>query len=370
VKIVITLVLNFVIFNLLQAEFRFNNEISTLINVFESKSSQKFHIRIDYKPKLDFLIYEKESFFIDSEFIGSFYYNYIANDEEKFSKKDGELYRGWGRISSDQSELRIGRQKINFGPAKLLRGLKWFDKIDPRDPQHNTSGVDAMLFRYYFLNNTNIWLWSILSDSKLKGNESIPSKKDAVEFGGRIQYPFEYCESALSFHSRKMEINGNKTSRENRIGFDARWDNILGYWTEISVGIFDRSSSLSKFSKYICIGADYTIPLWNSFYILAEHSFYSTSDNEFFSSDLEIKASALSVDYSLSMLSRISSIVFYNWYYEDLSAYLSYQLSFNYLDLFFSIFSNPKNINPDYDLISHDGISFQIRAIYNFDLLK
>ena len=65
------------------------------------------------------------------------------------------------RYSSDQFELRLGLQKINFGSASMLRPLMWFDQMDPRDPLHLTDGVWGLLARYYFLNNANIWLWGL-----------------------------------------------------------------------------------------------------------------------------------------------------------------------------------------------------------------
>ncbi|MFZ2339285.1 MAG: hypothetical protein WAW07_06110 [Bacteroidales bacterium] len=70
-------------------------------------------------------------------------------------------YRLWARYSSDQFELRLGLQKINFGSASMLRPLMWFDQMDPRDPLRLTDGVWGLLGRYYFLNNANIWLWGL-----------------------------------------------------------------------------------------------------------------------------------------------------------------------------------------------------------------
>ncbi|NQV31202.1 MAG: hypothetical protein HQ515_00830, partial [Phycisphaeraceae bacterium] len=51
---------------------------------------------------------------------------------ESASKVDP--YRLWARLASPQFEARAGLQKINFGSATLLRPLRWFDSIDPRDP--------------------------------------------------------------------------------------------------------------------------------------------------------------------------------------------------------------------------------------------
>jgi len=58
-------------------------------------------------------------------------------------------------------------QKINFGSATLFRLLMWFDRIDPRDPLKLTDGVYGLLLRYYFHNNTNIWLWGLYSITNL-----------------------------------------------------------------------------------------------------------------------------------------------------------------------------------------------------------
>ncbi|MCK5209464.1 MAG: hypothetical protein KAQ79_15625, partial [Cyclobacteriaceae bacterium] len=52
-------------------------------------------------------------------------------------------YRIWARYSTEQLELRAGLQKIDFGTATMLRALRWFDQIDPRDPLRLTEGVWA-----------------------------------------------------------------------------------------------------------------------------------------------------------------------------------------------------------------------------------
>ena len=57
-------------------------------------------------------------------------------------------------------ENRLGLQKIDFGSALLIRPLQWFNQIDPRDPLRLTNGVYGILFRQYFNDNSNIWLWN------------------------------------------------------------------------------------------------------------------------------------------------------------------------------------------------------------------
>lgn len=72
-----------------------------------------------------------------------------------------DSYRYWLRYSNMQRELRIGHQRINFGTAKILRPLQWFDKINPLDKNEETKGVDAVLFRSYTLDNRIMWFWVI-----------------------------------------------------------------------------------------------------------------------------------------------------------------------------------------------------------------
>src|SRR6056297_139890 len=96
-------------------------------------------------------------------------------------------YRLWAKLSGNQFELRAGLQKINFGSARMIRPLMWFDRMDPKDPLQLTSGVYGLLGRYYFLNNANIWAWALYGNNETKGLEIVPSVKNSFEYGGRVQ---------------------------------------------------------------------------------------------------------------------------------------------------------------------------------------
>src|SRR5262249_24762513 len=67
------------------------------------------------------------------------------------SETEGHVkpYRGWVRFKTSRFEARGGLQKINFGSALVLRPLRWFDSVDPRDPLQLTDGVYAVLLRGY-----------------------------------------------------------------------------------------------------------------------------------------------------------------------------------------------------------------------------
>ena len=146
-------------------------------------------------------------------------------------------YRFWVRFATSQFQVRIGLQKINFGSAMLLRPLMWFDRIDPRDPLQITDGVYAILLRYYFLNNANIWLWGVYGQNQRKGMEVFPTKENSGEYGGRIQVPLMNGEIATSYHHRDIDptamvLNAPRFRSENRYALDGKWDLGVGLWFE------------------------------------------------------------------------------------------------------------------------------------------
>jgi hypothetical protein len=348
----------------MQAEvFNLKNDFWNWSSLFEKASTQQYHLGIQYKPTISLNLIQKEAFEIDCEVITNLSYRYIENDSTGFEEKDAEIYRSWLRYSVSQFEARVGLQKINFGPAQLLRSLKWFDTIDPRDPQEETGGVQAALFRYYFLNNANIWLWGIYAEDELKGLELFTSKYTNFEFGGRVQYPFEFCEAAFSFHHRELEFD---KTLENRFGFDARWDFEIGLWIEAVVAKFNENDFTPNWEKNLTLGADYTISICNGIHILGEHFVYSKSENDLFVSSYKAESSAVSFSYPIGLFDSIVAIIIYSWESEDWSRFLSYQRNYNYLSIYLNLSWNPQvnNFNPKQ--ISADGKSVQLMIGYSF----
>ncbi|MFC1887273.1 hypothetical protein ACFLYK_00515 [Candidatus Cloacimonadota bacterium] len=367
-KTILTLIMILVQISSIFARINLNNELSVSVSVFTPSSSQIYHRKFNYKPELLLPLYNKDNKSLDSKIIGNLYHKFYRNDKKDITRTKIEFYRVWLRLFTEQSEIRVGRQKINFGSAMLLRSLRWFDKLDPRDPQQNTPGVDALLFRYYFLNNSTFWTWILLADKNTKGNEMVASSKNSFEFGGRLQYPFEYCEAAISFHTRELELENEDQVMEYRLGIDSRWDSFMGYWLELSVGYFSNTSIIPDYEKSLTLGADYSLPWGNSIYLLAEHLIHSVSEEELFTSSSNINTSALNVEYPLSFFSSLNAIIFYNWDSREISSFLMYNYSLDYIDLYFSLNLNPDIEIPDYDNIYYDGASFQIKAVYNFDI--
>jgi hypothetical protein len=119
----------------------------------------------------------------------------------------GEIkpYRLWARLTTDRFEARFGLQKINFGPAQLLRPLMWFDRLDPNDPLQLTDGVTGLLLKYTFQNNANLWMWGLFGNSERKGWEAFPTRWETPEIGGRAQVSVLGGEIAATFHRRRLD---------------------------------------------------------------------------------------------------------------------------------------------------------------------
>ncbi|MBU4330426.1 MAG: hypothetical protein KKB53_07990 [Acidobacteria bacterium] len=297
---------------------------------------------------------------------------------------DGEidLYRMWGRISTSRFEFRMGLQKINFGSASLLRPLMWFESIDPRDPLQLTDGVTGLLFRYYFLNNANIWIWGLYGNDNLKGWEFFPTRSRSAEYGGRLQMPLGNGEWAVSFHHRRMDPrqgplalsendlldNGVSSFPEDRYGFDGKWDVGIGLWFEGSL-THQRTDLLpSSWQRAVNIGLDYTFGVGNGLYALTESFFYTSSDKAFGAGD-GITFSALSLGYPLGLLDNLSCIVYYDWSKKNLYSFVNWRRTYDRWIINVIGFWNPEQFQIYQNLPRNNlygGMGFQILVVFNY----
>lgn len=257
-------------------------------------------------------------------------------------------YRLWSRYSTSQFELRAGLQKINFGSASLLRPLMWFDQIDPRDPLKLTDGVWALLARYYFLNNTNIWLWGLYGNENRKGWETIGSKSNIPEYGGRIQFPMPQGEAGFSFHHRVADgstvadqLAAPDRIPENRFGFDAKFDMVIGWWIEASLSYYDAAIGGVSAQETINAGADYTFGLGNGLTVIYEQLLASAGRKPFECRKVTT-FSLLNLSYPFSMADNLNAIIYYDWTNNRAYNFLTWQKQLNRLSLYFIGYINPE----------------------------
>ncbi len=256
-------------------------------------------------------------------------------------------YRLWARYSTDQFEVRAGLQKINFGSASMLRPLMWFEQVDPRDPLRITTGVWGVLGRYYFLNNTNIWLWSLLGNDDPKTWELGRTQKWNPEYGGRIQTPFASGEAGLSFHHRLADTRGLNDAipefssiPENRIGIDGKWDYVVGVWIEATWINKARDVGAYTNQEIFNVGTDYTFNIGNGLNATFEQLLISY-DQRAFEFQRPTWFSALSLSYPATMFDTFNAIVYYDWTTTSSYNFLSWKRQFNRFYLYAMAYWNP-----------------------------
>jgi hypothetical protein len=317
--------------------------------------------------------------------------------------------------------------------------------MDPRDPLQLTDGVWGVLGRYYFLNNSNIWLWALHGNKELKGWESTKTLNSAPEIGGRIQHPAGRGEIAISYHYRKIDgttisainrttpttinrttptainrttstainrttptaidritstainrttsttTNKSKSATipktdgateisdlqqingipgkipEHRIGIDAKFDWIIGFWVEGSWTTMREDIGLATNQHLLNIGADYTFGVGNGLTVVYEHLLASFDQNAFQFKD-PISFSALSASYPLALLDQLNTIFYFDWNNKSPYFFINWQRQFNKLTFNLMGYSNPKHYripsqNQALNLFAGNGI--QLMLIYN-----
>jgi len=273
-------------------------------------------------------------------------YHSSVHTDQKVSRDNLKLYRFNARYATEQSETQIGLQKFNFGPAQLLRSLRWFDRLDPRDPMKITEGVYGLRYRYNFLNNANIWLWGLYGNDETKGYEITPTATKKPEFGGRFQSPVPLGEMAVTFHSRQAEnTESDRIFRENRFALDGRWDIFVGAWFEAVVQHQDIASPYN-YTKMLTLGLDYTFGIGNGLYFVTEHMINRYTDeligyNDI--SDQDIQMSAIMLNYPLTFFDNLMLIGFYSWETKDFYQYWGWQRTYDSLVVNVSVFNYPES---------------------------
>lgn len=283
-------------------------------------------------------------------------------------------YRAWARYATNQFELRLGLQKINFGSASMLRPLMWFDQVDPRDPLQLTDGVWGLLGRYYFLNNANIWLWGLYGNEGPKTWEIGKTVERTPEFGGRVQVPIPKGEAAFSFHRRRADLTmpdfsipGFSDINENRYGFDLKMDVEVGLWLEAAW--INKRQNIGMFSnqQIINLGADYTFGIGNGLNLTIEQLLFSYDQKPFaFENDNHFTAAALR--YPISIFDNIGAIMYYDWTNGNLYNFANWQRQFNKFSFYLMAFWNPEIFQlpqQSEGAKMFAGKGFQVMLVYN-----
>ncbi len=299
---------------------------------------------LNYEFKLDSL----KSFTFQSA--GNISTSKFFNRENKTSQTvDFSPYRIWARYIYKQSEFRLGLQKIDFGSAMLLRPLQWFNQIDPRDPLRLTNGVYGILFRQYFKDNSNIWLWSLYGNDNKRGFDILSTIENKPEFGGRYQRIISKGEIGFSYNNRVVSqdsqkiINPYMENPESRFGFDAKWDLGIGFWIESTY--VNRKKNIGDFSKQflLTLGSDYTFEIGNGLNIMVEYLVSGYGESNIFRHK-KTQYSAINATYPLNLSQSFSFLYYHQLQSGNNTFLLNYQYQFNNFVGYLLGYYNPKTI--------------------------
>jgi hypothetical protein len=365
-------------------EYELRGQISCWHLEARDGGKRYYNLGMRYIPQLSLMQEVHSDHLLDLEISLN---GYAAMSSGGREDSDIELYRLKLRYATAQTEIRIGLQKINFGPAFLLRALRWFDRLDPRDPLQLTDGVYGLRFTYNTMSNTSIWLWGLYGNDDVKGYELAATAGERPEFGGRLQFPVPAGELAFTFHTRQIDIadacagelaaalpawainsplcTGEFT--ENRFALDGRWDIEIGLWIEAVLQEQRLDLLPYEWTKLVTVGVDYTLALGNGLHVLCEHMAVAASEAAFGWSEDE-QTSAFSLGYPVGYLDNLSAIGFYSWERDEYYQYLAWQRTWDNLSLHVSAFHYP-NDPGERELFEQDaraaGYGGQIILMYN-----
>jgi hypothetical protein len=231
----------------------------------------------------------------------------------------------------------------------MLRPLMWFDQMDPRDPLQLTDGVWGLLARYYFLNNTNIWLWGLYGNHERRGWESIPVNRKIPEFGGRLQIPVPGGEAAVTYHHRiadsrdlSEDITPFEKIPENRFGIDAKFDMVTGLWFEGSYTHKEKNLGILTNQLVLNGGVDYTFAIGSGLYIAFEQ-LMATFDEKPFTFTNQTWFSLMTLSYPIGLFDKLSTIIFYNWSDNAVYSFLNWQCQFDNIMFYVMAYWNPES---------------------------
>ncbi len=285
------------------------------------------------------------------------------------NRNDLKLYRVWLRYAGPRWELRAGLQKINFGPARILRSLMWFDRVDVRDPLQLTEGVYGILYRRYTLNNASLWFWDLSGNDDRKGLERHPSEKELAELGGRYQFPVSRGEMAVTYHRRYVDpedwarimvvsppvLDG----LEQRLALDGIWDIGPGVWFEAAASKLKVNSNTDFWQEYLTIGADYTFDYGPGIHWLVEHFLYSSGPEANHQDNIS-RVTAVSVDFSVAMLDTLTAIGYYDWNRDRLYSFLGWQRTLDNWLVHVGVFESVSSDTSDFS-----GSGLRLMFTYN-----
>jgi hypothetical protein len=349
--------------NIKGQDFQLHGQISGWGTGIKTDSGWNKNLGLRYFPQLNYSYQLNEDNLINGEIL----LNTDYNTDFKSDDYNLKLYRAILRYTSTQTEVQLGLQKINFGPAQLLRTLMWFDMVDPRDPLKLTDGVYGLRYKYSFLNNSILWVWGLYENNHAKEYEIYPTANKTPEWGGRYQLEVPLGEVAATVHTRVVDAE-LFNYRENRFALDGRWDIGIGIWFESALQQSQSTLLPYPWNKMLTVGGDYTFGIGNGIYFLAENLTSITSVKTW-GNDIDRNISAIMTSYPAGTLDNFALQIYYDWKGKNIYQYYLWQRTYDNLIINLALFHYPQNgtgIFASSGTTPSTGYGLQLMLIYNY----
>jgi hypothetical protein len=151
---------------------------------------------------------------------------------------------------------------------------------------------------------------------------------------------------------------------ENRFGLDGKWDIGIGMWFE-AVLIHEQTELPGlKYQRQWTLGADYTFNVGNGLTALTEF-FRSESPYDAFGSANGVSLSALSLNYPIGVIDRLSGFLYFNWTNQSWYRLVTWQKTYDNWIIYLLGFWNPDSLQlyqtqTGNNLFAGAGIQFMV----------
>ncbi len=275
----------------------------------------------------------------------------------------GRHHRLWARYSSPALEVRLGLQKIAFGPAQILRPLAWFDNIDPEDPTNQTDGVNALRLRFFPTANLALWTWIVISDQWEYYSPGI--RLEATLPLGELGLTW-YDQRQAGFHSLGQMPVAPLWGHDRRLGLDLRYDGVIGLWTEGFLVLPSESPQNPGRQKFILLGGDYTLSIGNGLYIMMEQLWLPASNDSAAGGQ---QLAAFLASWSMGMFDQLMVILYRDWDNSRTYSYFRWARLYDHISLNIMLSLNPRRSDYGINILDPNlagfGTSLNFMVVYN-----
>jgi hypothetical protein len=218
-------------------------------------------------------------------------------------------------------------------------------------------------------------LWGLYGDDKTKGWEIFQSKKNSVEYGGRLQVPLFTGEVAASYHHRTTDPEGvipdsithGATYPENRLGIDAKIDLGVGLWVEGTLIHQDLDFTDLTYKTMLNAGMDYTFNLGNGLNLMTETFGFLQGEHPF-GAEEKVFFGLLSATYPVNIIHSVNAMIFYDFSNKAIYRFINWSIAYDRWSFYVMGFWNPETFNLynlDYQTNLYSGWGFQLMAVFS-----